>query len=362
MKNQHLKYKNKKAKKVTEKNGLPPGSIYYIGNPNDNPSQITIVSYSKDEFSEIKTLLVEDCFAEKDSCNVNWINIDGIHNTDNIEKIGLHYKLHPLLLEDIVNTEQRPKLEEYDNALFLTLKLLSYNTNTQEIDSEHVSFVLTGNTLISFQENNADSFELLRKRIEAGKGTIRAKGTDYLLYSLLDVVVDNYFSIIENISETIENLEEELFENPNQSSLQTIQNNKKDFLILRKAIYPLRESIYKLQNNDSNLIKESTAKYFRDVYDHTIQIIENIENYRDINLGLKDIYLSSISLKMNRIMQVLTIISTIFIPLTFIVGLYGMNFDFMPELHWRYGYFFVWGVIVVVTISLTIAFKRKKWF
>lgn len=362
MKVPKLKYKTKKQKQISEKIGLPPGSVYYIGDKKETPSLITICNYNKEDYSEIKTNNVEESFSLISEESVTWVNIDGIHNTQTIEKIGAHFNLHPLLLEDIVNTEQRPKVEEYENSLFLTLKLLSYNTTSQEIESEQASFVLIGNTLISFQEDNKDSFELLRKRIEAGKGTIRAKGSDYLLYSLLDLVVDNYFSIIENINETIESLEEELFENPSQTSLQTIQNNKKDFLIMRKAVYPLRESIYKLQNNDSILIKESTTKYFRDVYDHTIQIIENIENYRDINLGLKDIYLSSISMKMNRVMQVLTIISTIFIPLTFIVGLYGMNFDNMPELHWQYGYFFVWALILIISISLVIAFKKKKWF
>ena len=362
MKSNRLKYKKKKSKKASDKTGLLPGSIYYIGDNKDGLSHITVCNYNKGNYSSTKSNNVEDCFSDYAPNSVKWINIDGIHNVEIIEKIGNHFNLHPLLLEDIVNTEQRPKIEEYDNALFITLKLLSYNNSTSEIESEHISFVLTKDVLISFQEDDNDSFISLRNRIEAGIGSIRQKKSDYLLYILLDFIVDNYFSIIEEIGEAIENLEEELFENPQPSSLQTIQNNKKDLLILRKSIYPLRECINKLQNNDSNIIHKTTEKYFHDVYDHTIQIVENIENYRDINLGLKDIYLSSISLKMNRIMQVLTIISTIFIPLTFIVGLYGMNFDFMPELHWKYGYFFVWGLILAISISLVVVFKKKKWF
>ena len=311
--------KNKNNRKKLEKIGMLPGSLFYIGNKGGNPSSVSCINYSNEEFSERQVKKLDECLNFRFSNSISWINVEGIHDVELVESIGKHYGLHPLLLEDILNTDQRPKVEEYETELFLILKFLKYNEVSLEVETEQISLVLGKNYVISFVENPCNALEIIRNRIRTSKGTIRSKGADYLMYAIIDVIVDNYYTTIEDIGDSIEDMEEKLFVDPESVALKLIQNNKMNLLILRKSIYPLRESITKLYNDEHLLISANTTKYFRDVYDHTIQIIETIENYRDINLGLKDIYLSSISLKMNQVMKVLTIISTIFIPLTFIV-------------------------------------------
>ena len=352
---------HKEQSKVSGKVGLPPGSLYYVGGMRDAVPQISIVDYSLTDFAEREAISVDDCLPFKDKESTTWINIDGIHNMELIDEIGRNFGIHSLLLEDIVNTEQRPKFEELDGLLFLTLKKLNYNGVDKELESEQISFVLGNNFVISFHEKPSDLFAPIYDRIKTSKNSIRKKGADYLLYCLIDIVVDNYFAIIEDFGDLLEDLEEEIFEHPEMTSLQSIQHNKKDLLILRKTVFPLRDLMYKICNEETSLISDSTARYFRDIYDHTIRITETLENYRDLNLGLKDVYLSSITLKMNQIMKVLTIISTIFIPLTFVVGVYGMNFD-MPEFSWKYGYAFAWSVMILIAGALILVFKKKKWF
>jgi magnesium transporter len=341
--------------------GLPPGSIVYVGKERTENASIEVTTYTVDAVSKAH---VENCSGLRKGFTkntVNWINVDGIHNYEMINQFEKEFQLDHLLLEDVVNTNQRPKLDERSEYLFLSLKMLTYNEVEKDVDSEQVSIFLGADYIISFQEKVGDVFSFIRERIETGKGQIRTKGNDYLFYSLIDSIIDNYFVVIENVGTNLEDLEEEIFNEPTQSSLEAIQRNKNILLSLRRSIYPLRESINKLLRDNADFIDPETTRYFNDVYDHTIQIIDILESYKDIVSGLKDSYMSSLSLKMNQVMQVLTIIATIFIPLTFIVGIYGMNFEDIPELHWKNGYLYFWILTIAIVLGLVYFFKRKKW-
>ena len=281
MKKTSLNKPAKDKKKVSEKTGMLPGSLYYVGKKRDDESIVSIINYSSEEFEEKQVKKIEECLTYRFSNSISWIDVEGIHNIELIDAMGLQYGLHPLILEDIVNTEQRTKLEEYENELFLILKFLKYNRETMEVETDQISLILGKNYVISFQEGPYEAFDFIRQRLRMAKGSIRSKGADYLLYVMLDVIVDNYYSIIEDIGESIEDMEEELLLNPEGVALQSIQNNKKNLLILRKTIYPLRESLSRLYNDEHPLVNPTTSKYFRDVYDHTIQIIETIERAKD---------------------------------------------------------------------------------
>jgi magnesium transporter len=304
---------------------------------------------------------VEECFPFKDKPTVTWINIDGIQRIDVIEKIGKYFNLHPLALEDIVNTGQRPKMEDFVDYIFVVLKMLYYDEKERETKAEQLSLVLGPNWVISFQENEGDVFDPIRERIRADKGRIRKMGADYLVYALIDAVVDNYFIILEKIGEKIEEIEDELVANPAPETLQAIHNLKRQMIFLRKSVWPLREVISRLERWESQLINKSTDIYLRDVYDHTIQVIDAIETFRDMLSGMLDIYLSSVSNRMNEVMKVLTIIATIFIPLTLVAGLYGMNFRYMPELEWPWGYPLVLFFMFAIGVLMLIYFRKKKW-
>ncbi len=350
-------------KKISDKVGFPPGSLIHIGKRKMEEPKITIIDYQDEQFQEKIAGKVEECFPFRETPTVTWINIDGIHDVKVIEKIGKHFNLHPLLLEDILNTTQRPKLEDFEDYIFTVLKMLYYKEEKDiRIEAEQVSFVLGANFLISFQEREGDVFNSVREGLREGKGSIRKKGADYLAYSLLDAIVDNYFLVLEKIGEKIEFMEEKLVKNPDPKLLRTIHELKREIIFMRRSVWPLREIIGALEKIDSPVVKESTKIYLRDVYDHTIQVIETIETFRDIISGMLDIYLSSINNKMNEIMKVLTIIGTIFIPLTFITGIYGMNFVYMPELGWKFGYFAVLLVMLIILIGMIFYFKKKKWF
>ncbi len=297
----------------------------------------------------------------KDAPGVNWINIDGLHQIEVLEKLGECYGFHPLVLEDILNTDQRPKMEDSGDYLYIVLRMLNYNDKSSEIETEQVSLILGPNFVFSFQEKEEDVFDPVRERIRNNKGRIRKMGADYLAYALLDSIVDNYFTIMEKLGETIEFLEEELVTQPVPETLQTIHQLKRELIFLRKAVWPLREVISGLERGELVLIKETTRVYLRDVYDHTIQVIDTIETFRDMISGMLDIYLSSVSNRLNSVMKVLTIIATIFMPLTFIAGIYGMNFKFMPELEWRWGYPMVWVLVIFISVFMLIYFKKKRW-
>ena len=348
-------------KKQLRKAGASPGTLIHIGEQKVDETRITLIDYDEEHLQERVLDGIEEAFPLKDLPTVTWINIDGLHQLDIIEKVGQHFNIHPLVLEDIVNTGQRPKTEEFEDLIFVVLKMLHYNENSEKITSEQFSLVLGSNFLITFQEIQGDVFKTVRERIRKSKTRIRKAGCDYLAYALIDAIVDHYFLILEKLGEKIEALEEDLLENPSPETLQTLHEMKREMIYLRKQIWPIREIINGLVKSESSLIQEQMHIYFRDVYDHTIQIIDTIESYRDILAGMLEIYLSTLSNKMNEVMKVLTIIATIFIPITFIAGVYGMNFKFMPELEWRWGYVMVWAIIVVAAGIMIGFFKKKQW-
>jgi len=348
-------------RKTSKRAGLSPGTLVHDGDKKVEKAKITIIDFDATQFQEKEVETIEECFPFRDTPTVTWINIDGLHEVGIIEKIGKHFSIHPLILEDILHTGQRPKMEDFEDYIFLVVKMFYYDEKDDEIKMEQVSLLLGSNFVISFQEREGDIFDPIRERIRNHKGRIRMMKADYLGYALLDTIVDNYFIILEKVGEDIENMEEELVARPTPETLQTIHNLKRELIVLRKSIWPLREVVNSLERGESPLINEATGVYLRDVYDHTIQVIDTIETFRDMVSGMLDIYLSSISNKMNEVMKVLTIIATIFIPLTFVAGIYGMNFEFMPELKWHWGYFAALLVMVAVAIVMVFYFRRKRW-
>lgn len=353
---------DKFIKRRTEKIGLPPGTPVYTGDKKEEPVRITVIDYDEDHLEEKVISHGDECFGLRKTSTVSWINVDGIHDVGIIGAFRDCFGLHPLVVEDIVHTGQRPKIEDYGDYIYIVFSMLTYDEEKKEIKAEQVSVILAEHFVLSFQERPGDIFDLIRERIRNAKGRVRKMGPDYLAYSLVDAVVDHYFVILEKTGERIEELEESLTKNAEPETMQEIHRLKREMLFLRKSVWPLRESIGGLEKSESPLIERATLKYLRDVYDHTIQIIDTVETFRDMLSGMHDIYLTSISNRMNEIMKVLTIIATIFIPLTFIAGIYGMNFKFMPELDWRWGYFAVWLVIIVLAVIMMIFFKRRKWF
>ncbi len=356
-----VKNKIKVSKKRSSKAGLPPGTLVHVGEKKVESVKITFIDYDEQSFQEKQVTSIEECLKLKDTPTVSWINIDGLHDIELLEKLGRGFELHPLVLEDILSTSQLPKFEDYDKHLFIVLKMLSINEANPSVEAEQVSVILGPNYVISFQERIGDVFEPIRERIRKAKGRIRKMGPDYLAYALLDAIVDNYFVILEKFGEKIESMEEEVIGEPTEQTVQQIHSLKREMILLRKSIWPLREVIGGLQKSESSLVKETTDIYLRDVYDHTIQIIDTIESYRDMVSGLLDIYLSSLSNKMNAVMKVLTIIATLFIPLTFVAGIYGMNFEYMPELKVRWAYGAVWLFMIAVAVVMLCYFKKKKW-
>ncbi len=353
---------DKLARKRKHKAGLPPGTPVFVGEKKTEVTKITLLDYEESRFEETVVKEIEECFPCRETRSVSWINIDGLHDVEAVGKLAGKFDIHPLTIEDIVNTQQRPKMEEYENYIFFVLKMLQYDDNSREIQVEQVSLVLGNNYVISFQEKEGDIFESIRERIRSGKGRIRRMGPDYLAYSLIDAVVDQYFVILEKTGERIEELEEQVVTDPKPETIHDIHLLKREMIQLRRSVWPLREVISALERGESHLVHQSTRVYLRDVYDHTIQVIDTVETYRDMLSGMHDTYLSSISIRMNEVMKVLTIIATIFIPLTFIAGVYGMNFVFMPELKWRWAYFGVWGIMLAVAAAMVVYFKKKKWF
>jgi len=349
-------------KKRSQKAGLPPGTLIHIGEQRAEAPKITVIDYDDSGFQEKELKTVEECFPYKDKPTMTWINIDGLHQKDVLEKLSGHFGFHPLVMEDIMNTDQRPKMEDYADYLYIVLKMLYYNDKENKITTEQVSLIVAPHIVISFQEGlEGDVFSPLRERLRNDKGKVRKMGSDYLAYSMIDAVVDSYFMILEKLGERIETLEEELISDPGTETLHEIHYIKREMIFLRKAVWPLREVIGMMMRGESPLIHDSMKIYLRDVYDHTIQVIDTIETLRDMVAGMLDIYLSSVSNRLNAVMKVLTIIATIFIPLTFIVGVYGMNFKYMPELEWRFGYPLIWLVMIAISISMLLLFRRKKW-
>ena len=349
------------AKHISKKAGLPPGSLIHVGKRKTEKIKISVIDYNQDDYKHVICKNTDECFPYKKTKTVSWINVDGLHETDIIASIGNNFELHPLLIEDVLNTKHRPKIEVFDNHVFLTLKMLGIGEDQKLLISEQISFVLGKGWLLSFQEKEGDIFDGLRLRLQENKGNFRQKDTDYLFYRLIDTVVDNYFFIIEHLGEVIENLEEEVIQSPTPESLNEIHEIKKQLVKIRRVTFPLREAVSNLQKDAAGFINPATIHYLRDVYEHVIQINDTIETQRDMVASIMELYLTSVSNKTNQVMQLLTIISTIFIPLTFIAGIYGMNFENMPEIHWKYGYIVVWILMVIIVLFMLRFFKRKKW-
>lgn len=341
--------------------GKAPGTSGYIGDKNREKTEIEIIDYSKDKFEIHNVQKVEEAFKFKTTDQITWINVNGLNLNDEIEKLGKYFGLHPLVVEDIVDTSHRPKVEEYETYIFVVLKMLYFNKQGDFV-IEHISMVIGDTYVLTFQEVDEDIFHFIRERIANPESRVRRSKADYLAFAIIDTIVDNYFAIIEDFAERLELLEDQLFdENPLESSPKDIQFVKKEILRIRRNVFPIREVISKLEKTEHPIVEEKTRNFYRDVYDHIIHINENIEIYRDMVWGLMDMYMTSVSNKMNNIMKVLTIIATIFIPLTFVVGVYGMNFKYMPELDHPYGYFIVWSIMLLLFMAMLYFFRRKKW-
>lgn len=333
----------------------------YTGEKKGEKIIIHVIDYDETNFLETELSAAEACIPYKNKPTVTWINVDGVHNVPVLEKLGECFGLHRLVMEDILNTDQRPKVEDFGEYLYIVLKMLS-NGKNGEIVTEQISIVAGSNFVLSFQEGvEGDVFNLIRERLRNGKGRIRKMSADYLTYSLLDAVVDNYFVILEKFGDRIELLETELIESPTQKTVQRIYQLKREMIFLHNAVWPLREVVSTLGKHESPIIREATVPYFRDVYDHVIHVIDSVDIYREMISSMLDMYLSSVSNRLNEVMKILTAISLIFMPLTFIVGLYGMNFKYMPELEWRYGYFVTLFAMFGIGVFMFFYFKRKKW-
>ena len=348
-------------KRSSKKRGLPPGSLVFLGERKEEETRITVMDYDETRVIEERVDEIETCFPFKDTSTVTWINIDGLHQVDVIAKLGEHFVLHPLLLEDVLHTEQRPKVEEYEDYLFIVLKMIHLGDEGKTLAAEQVSLIIGKNYVISFQEKVGDVFDPVRARIRKGKGRIRKDGADYLAYALVDSVVDSYFLVLEELGDTIESLQTDLLADPDPEDLQAILRLKRNILTFRKSTWPLREILGALLRGGSSLIEEDILVYLRDVYDHVSQVIDTLETYREILAAMLDIYLSSVSNKMNEVMKVLTVIATIFIPMSFLAGIYGMNFKYMPELDWKYAYPIFWIVVLAAVAIMLFWFKKKRW-
>lgn len=349
-------------RKRGSKVGLEPGTLVHIGEKKVEKVKIKIVIYNSEKIVEKELDSIDECMLFKDQPDTNlWINVDGLDKIEVIEKIGSCFDIHPLTLEDILNTGQRPKMEDYESYVYTVLKMMILDKNKDEIIVDQISIIFGYDYIISFQERDVDVFNPLRKRLKNPASRLRKSGVDYLAYGLIDAVIDNYFLILEHFGNEIEEFEDQLLIRPSPETIKVIQRYRRDMITLRKSVWPLRELISGMQRIESEIIKDTTRIYLRDIYDHTIQVIDSVEDYRDILSSMVDIYLSSLSNKMNDIMKVLTVIATIFIPLTFVAGVYGMNFENMPELKWRWGYPAIMLFMAILGTTMFAYFKKKKW-
>jgi magnesium transporter len=346
----------------SKKLGLPPGTLVHVGEKKTQTVSVTLFNFEEKTYTE-------RCFTGPElpgdfpsPSGVSWLDVSGIHEVEVIRKIGEKLCVHPLVLEDIANTHQRPKVEIHGDYLYAVLRMAQKLPGEEGIEFEQMSFLLGRGWLVTFQERPGDIFEPVRERIRQGQGRVRREGADFLMHMLLDMIVDHYFLVIEGLSDEMETLEDELFRKPDSRTLADIHRIRSDSSMIRRAAWPLREMIQTLQRSESELVSQRLHPYLTDLYDHVLQVVDTVEVQRETLAGYADIYLSSLSIRMNEIMQVLTIIATIFIPLTFIVGVYGMNFHYMPELTWKYGYFMVWVVMLATSAGMVVWFRRKRWF
>jgi magnesium transporter len=351
-----------KRKKTSSKIGLPPGSVIHVGEKKIEQTKVSLIEFNAEKCSVLEPNTVEDIMPYINTPEVTWINICGLHETDVIKQIGEKFNIHPLVIEDILNTETRPKIEITDNYIFTAMKLLVYNASEKCFDSEQVSFILGKDFVSSFLEKSDNIFAPIKERITKQLGRVRKNNSDYLFYALMDVVVDQYFLVLDHIEEEIEQLDDIVINDFDKTHIERIYNLKTQLLTTRRSVMPLREIFSELMREEPELISESIKPYLRDLLDHTTHISETIDLQREISTGLMETYLSMMNIKMNEVMKVLTVIATIFIPLTFIVGVYGMNLPNMPEMKWPWAYFALWGVMICVVLFMVFYFRRKKWF
>jgi magnesium transporter len=345
----------------SRKAGLPPGSVVHIGTTSSQPTRIQTLRYGPDRLVEEPNATLDQALACREEAGVAWINVDGVQDVEVLKKLGEGYGLHPLVIEDIANTEQRPKLEDYGDHLFIVLKMLSPENG--HVKAEQVSLVITRNVILSFQEHDkpGDCFDPLRVRLRSDASRLRSAGADFLSYGIVDALVDNYFVVLEQLGDAVEHIEEAATRDPTASGAQSIHVLRRELLVMRRAVWPLRDLVAQLLRRESVLIGEKTAVYLRDVYDHLVQVIDTTEALRDLLSSLLEVELTRTSLRMNETMKALTLIATVFIPLTFIVGVYGMNFEHMPELRWRWAYPALWAIMIALGAGMVIWFKRKRW-
>lgn len=355
------KRRSKKAKRSV-KIGTAPGSLIYVGEKKVENVTAQLIKYNEDDFEEDKQLDIEKPLGELiHHTHVQWINVHGLHDVEFIQKIGSYYSIDKMILEDLLDTTQRPKVEEFPNCLFFTLKSLA-DVDGTTFEIEQISFILTQHTVISLQEKPADIFESIRERLRHKMGLVRMRTADYLLFLLLDAVIDEYFVLLDNFDSAIEDLQEEVVSNPEDDTLIRTDQLKRSLLMLRKSVNPLKDAVNLLDKGDSQFLSDEYAKFYSDLKDSALEVIDSVEAYRQMIESVENLYMSQLSQKNNDTMKVLTVIATIFIPLTFIAGVYGMNFDYMPETKWKYSYPIFWGIMVIVTLVMIRYFRRKNWF
>lgn len=346
-----------------KKAGQPPGTPTYTGEQSDTPPSVTVITYQPADFKQTTGHTLDESLLVTTPPTITWVDIKKLHDVPLIQQLSKHYDLHPLTVEDILNVQQRPKVEEFEKYIFITLKMLPWNEKSKSFTIKQISLVVGADFVLSLQECETNFFDAIQKKLcSPTNQRLREQGTDYLTYRLIDAVIDQYFVVLEELGNQIEDIEERIITNPTPQNSRTLYQLKRKMLLLRKAIWPMREAISHLLQADNSIITSFTRVYLRDVYDHAVQAIDTIENFRDMLSSMLDVYLSSLTNRMNEIMKVLTIIATVFIPMTFIASVYGMNFQYMPELHWRWGYFIVLGVMVVIAVVMLDYFRRKKWF
>jgi len=351
------------AKKYSHKHGMPPGSLIHTGKTYESKVSIEYICFDDNDFSITETNSIQEVLPLLQQDKVNWLKITGLHDISVFEAIGKHFSLHPLMLEDVLNTHHLPKFEDYGEQLFFTLKDLSVEDVVNFVEKKQLSFILGNHYLISFEEHKSDLFTPIVDRIKTHKGKVRMMQNDYLLYALTDIITDNYLRLIDNMDDDMEAIEEELLNNRSKLVLNKILYKRKQHLSLKKSVIPVLEEVRKLHHSESSLINEKTYIYFQDVIDHLMQVAQNLDTFREMISNLSELYLANNDIQMNDVMKRLTVVATIFIPLTFIVGLYGMNFQgYFPEIHMQYGYLYIWTFMILLTIGMLIYLKKREWF
>jgi magnesium transporter len=346
----------------SSKTGLAPGTLVHVGRRKVDQVNIKILEYGSDTFNEIEVQSVAECLPLALDTQIRWVDIVGLHQVDIIGDIGDKINIHPLVLEDILHTNQRPKAEAYEEYLYLVLRTPYWDEKKLTIDSEQVSVILGAGYVITFLEGDQDILESVRERVRIGRGRIRNQGSDYLVYAIMDAVVDQYFTVLDNLSDRVAELEDEVVTKPTTSTLQTIQDLKHELISFRKLIWPVRELVAGLERGKTDFFADATLVYLRDVHDHSIRVLETTEMYRDMVASMLDIYISSVNNKLNEIMKVLTIIATLFIPLTFVTGVYGMNFVNLPGAQWQWGFYLLIAFMIAVFLMMVAYFRRRHWF